>query len=66
MAASVAGCSHREPAAPNVVLILVDTLRASRLPCHGYPEIGTPGIDRLVREGIQFETVISQVPVTAP
>jgi len=34
-------------AAPNVVVITIDTLRADHLGCYGYKQIRTPNIDAL-------------------
>jgi arylsulfatase A-like enzyme/Tfp pilus assembly protein PilF len=51
---------------PNLVLITVDTLRADHLGCYGYKSIRTPNMDRLASEGVRFETVVSQVPLTLP
>ena len=44
-----------EPA-PNVVLILLESVPARALHCYGYPKTDiTPNIDRLVDEGVLFE-----------
>ncbi len=51
---------------PNLILITIDTLRADHLGCYGYKSIRTPNIDRLAAEGVRFETVVSQVPLTLP
>ncbi len=56
----------RTPPRPNVVLIVIDTLRADRLGCYGYREIGTPRIDELAGSGIRFENAMSHVPITLP
>jgi arylsulfatase A-like enzyme len=54
------------PAAPNVLLITIDTLRADRLGVYGYdPEI-SPHIDALAARGITFDQAIAQAPWTAP
>jgi len=50
----------------NVLLITVDTLRADRLGCYGYRRVQTPNIDRLAREGVQFDRAMAQVPLTLP
>jgi choline-sulfatase len=50
----------------NVVLITLDTTRADRLHCYGFPYIDTPAIDRFAREGIKFERCYSQTPLTLP
>ncbi|MBN1764363.1 MAG: sulfatase-like hydrolase/transferase [Sedimentisphaerales bacterium] len=50
----------------NVLLISIDTCRADHLSCYGYPEINTPHIDNLAREGILFENAYASVPLTLP
>jgi arylsulfatase A-like enzyme/Flp pilus assembly protein TadD len=50
----------------HIVLISIDTCRADYLSCYGYPDKTTPNIDRLARQGILFENVISPVPITLP
>lgn len=50
---------------PNLVLILVDTLRADRLSVYGYDR-RTPAIDRLAQEGILFVNAIAQASWTKP
>ena len=54
------------PQRPNVVLIILDTLRADKLGCYGYPHDTSPEFDQLARAGVQFERVISQSPWTRP
>ncbi len=59
------GCApHR--ARPNVVIIVVDTLRADGLGCYGAVGDPTPAIDRLAAKGIRFERCVSQAPWTLP
>jgi arylsulfatase A-like enzyme/Flp pilus assembly protein TadD len=53
-------------AAPNVVFITIDTLRADHLGCYGYQQIHTPNIDSLAADGIRFERAYTPVPVTLP
>ncbi len=69
LALSGAACSAKPggtyPGA-SVVLISIDTLRADRLGLYGYEGGRTPNIDKLGREGIVFEDVSSQVPLTLP
>jgi arylsulfatase A-like enzyme/uncharacterized protein HemY len=50
----------------NVVLITLDTTRADRIRCYGFPDIETPTIDRFAREGIRFERCFAQTPLTLP
>src|SRR6266446_10395344 len=53
-------------AAPNVVVITIDTLRADHLGCYGYKQIRTPNIDALAADGARFEHAYTAVPVTLP
>ncbi len=50
----------------NVLLITLDTTRADRLGCYGYPESKTPNLDFLATNGIQFLNAYCQVPLTCP
>lgn len=63
-----AGCAGKPeaPAAGNVVLILVDTLRADRLGCYGYSRDTSPAIDALAAEGVLYESCYSQSCWTLP
>jgi len=56
----------RQPSDLNILLIIIDTLRADHLGCYGYQGIKTPNIDRLAREGVLFTNVTCQVPLTLP
>ena len=51
---------------PNVVLVTLDTTRADRLGCYGYPDAETPHIDALAREGVLFTQASSTSPLTLP
>ena len=53
-------------AAPNVILITIDTVRADHLGCYGATDVKTPTLDALARDGVVFERAISQVPLTWP
>lgn len=51
---------HRGPGRkPNVVLILVDSLRAGHMGCYGYPRATTPVLDRFASESVLFARAIS-------
>lgn len=50
----------------NVLLITLDTTRADRLGCYGYPKAATPNIDWVASEGIRFANAYAQVPLTFP
>jgi choline-sulfatase len=56
----------QKPAAPNIVVITIDTLRADHLGCYGYKQIRTPNIDGLAGDGIRFERAFTPVPITLP
>ena len=60
------GVRVREDGPPNLVLVIIDTLRADRLGCYGYPDARTENMDRLAREGVIFRRAYSQIPVTGP
>ncbi len=51
---------------PNVILIMVDTLRADRLPAYGYSAIRTPAFDALASDGAVFENAFAQASWTKP
>lgn len=53
-------------AAPNVVLVTIDTLRADRVGAYGHATAHTPTLDRLAREGVLLEDAVVQVPQTRP
>jgi arylsulfatase A-like enzyme len=50
--------------APNIIYIVVDTLRADHVGCYGYFRDTTPNIDRLASDGMRFSKAISQAPWT--
>ncbi|MCP4659051.1 MAG: sulfatase-like hydrolase/transferase [bacterium] len=50
----------------NVVLIVLDTLRADHLHYMGYPRETSPHLDGLARAGAVFTTTVSQAPWTTP
>ncbi len=65
---SIAGCSREDGGGPpaNLVLVTLDTVRADHLGAYGAAAAVTPALDRLAREGIRFEQVSAQVPLTLP
>lgn len=57
LALGAAGCA-REPVLPahqNVLLVVVDTLRADHLPTYGYERATAPYLDQLAHEGIVLD-----------
>ncbi|MGD9495363.1 MAG: sulfatase [Armatimonadota bacterium] len=51
---------------PNVLLIVLDSVRADRLSCYGYDRPTTPNLDRLAEEGTLFEGCWSESSWTLP
>jgi len=51
---------------PNILFVVMDTVRADHLSCYGYQKMRTPNIDRLSREGVLFLNAFSAAPWTAP
>ena len=43
------------PSSPNIIVVMVDTLRADHMSLYGYDRPTTPFIDRLASEAIVFE-----------
>lgn len=64
------GCAPRldgkKDAQPNVLLIVVDTLRKDHLGVYGYGRDTSPNIDRLAADGVRYESAFSQAPWTTP
>lgn len=61
------GCASRPVAAgPNVVLILVDTLRADHLSLDGYERDTSPALAALAEEGVYFERFYAHSAITRP
>ncbi|MCP4644687.1 MAG: sulfatase-like hydrolase/transferase, partial [bacterium] len=53
-------------AAPDVVFLSVDTLRADRLGCYGYELDTSPNLDAFAEEALVFEDCVCEVPLTSP
>ena len=51
---------------PDVVLIVIDTLRRDSLPFHGYPKDTAPFLTRLASRSVVFESALTTAPWTAP
>jgi arylsulfatase A-like enzyme len=54
------------PGAPNVLLIVLDTVRADRLSLYGYGRGTTSNLDRLAARGVVFSEARSPAPWTLP
>ena len=66
----IRGVSKQPPAGgrerPNLVLIVLDTVRAGELSAYGYSRPTTPNLDRLARQGVLFENALSSSSWTLP
>lgn len=62
--APAVGCTR--PAPPNVLLIVIDTLRADHLGCYGYSRPTSPNLDALAARGVRFAQAHSTSSWTAP
>jgi arylsulfatase A-like enzyme len=51
---------------PNIVLVLIDTLRADRLSCYRNGARTSPCIDRIAERGVLYENAISPAAWTVP
>ncbi len=60
---TVSQVSTAADAQPNIVFVLVDDQRNTSLSCAGHPQIKTPVIDELARQGIRFENAFVQTPI---
>jgi arylsulfatase A-like enzyme len=58
------GC--KEAPKPNILIVLVDAMRADRLGCYGYERGLTPFIDSLAARGTVFRRAYSQASWTNP
>jgi arylsulfatase A-like enzyme len=52
--------------APNVLLLVLDTLRADHLSGYGYPRNTTPRLDEFARQGVLFERAYANSSWTLP
>jgi len=70
LALGTVGCGRtqrpRPAVAENVLLLVVDTLRADHLGLYGYPRATSPTLDRLATSGVVFEQARSQAACTFP
>ena len=52
--------------APNVLLIILDTVRATALSLYGHDRPTTPNLERLAQRGVVFDRAYSTAPWTLP
>jgi arylsulfatase A-like enzyme len=51
---------------PNVLLLILDTVRASNMSLYGYSRETTPRLERLAADGVTFDMAIATSPWTLP
>jgi arylsulfatase A-like enzyme len=56
----------RQEGRPNIVLIVIDTLRRDHLPFYGYPKPTAPFLSELAARGVVFENAYAASSWTAP
>ena len=60
-------CSKTNPKdGPNIILIVIDCLKANNLGCYGYNKNVSPYIDELSKQSILFKNAYSNAPWTKP
>ncbi|MDR2682359.1 MAG: sulfatase [Dysgonamonadaceae bacterium] len=60
------GASVASGQRPNIIFIVSDDHSVPFLGCYGDPNVKTPNIDRLAKEGILFRNVYTTAPQSAP
>jgi arylsulfatase A-like enzyme len=64
---ATSSCGGPKPASPpNIVLIVVDTLRADHLGSYGHTRPTSPAIDSFAADAIRFERAYASAPWTKP
>lgn len=63
---AMANLKPAPPNSPNVLFIVLDTVRAESLSVYGYSRPTTPQLERLAKNGVRFEYAISPAPWTLP
>jgi arylsulfatase A-like enzyme len=54
------------PDAPNVLLLVLDTVRALQLSAYGYPRATSRTLERMASEGARFDRAVATAPWTLP
>lgn len=55
-----------EPAKPDIVLIVIDSVRADHVSCNGYARATTPELDALAKTGANFTQAVASASWTQP
>ena len=59
-------CRRAAPDKPNILLLVVDALRADHLGLYGYSRNTSPRLEEFARRGIVFDRAYAQAPSTFP
>jgi arylsulfatase A-like enzyme len=62
----IASCAGKPSSPPNVIIIVMDTLRADHLGCYGYERPTSPSIDAFAAETDFFTRAYATAPWTMP
>jgi len=62
----IAALPPPQPGAPNVVVIVIDTLRADHVSSYGYSRPTTPAMDAIAHQGVLFENAIAPCSWSLP
>ena len=54
------------PGAPNILFLVLDTVRAASLSLYGLPRPTSPTLERLGRDGVVFDQALAPAPWTLP
>ena len=65
-ARAIASLPETDAGAPNVLLIILDTVRARNLGLYGYPRPTTPRLEQFANTGITFDHALAPSPWTLP
>ena len=63
---AVKGVAQAEPDSPNVLLLILDTVRSMDLSLNGYVRQTSPQLQRFATRGVTFDVAISAAPWTLP
>ncbi|NIA15823.1 MAG: sulfatase-like hydrolase/transferase, partial [Nitrospiraceae bacterium] len=66
LALASGGCARRGKALPDVVMVVLDTVRASNLKAWGYGRSTTPQLDGFLKTATQYARAYSTAPWTLP
>lgn len=51
---------------PNIIVIVVDSLRSDHVGCYGYERQTTPNIDLFAKDAVLFQNAVASAPWTSP